>query len=508
MSLSHSTKDIELDALCAEARIRHGEALLQQGQHEAALAIADEVLAKVQGLDCAILLRGSVCRALGRFGEAAEAFRILLTSFPDFTAIRINLANACIELEEFCQAEVELREAIKREPGSAAAHATLGSLYLRLDRYDLAEAPTRQALSLDSSIIIAHQNMAAILALRGDPEAEFHRDAAYVRQQIFVESGTKAPQTALILTGSGSGNVPYQYLLPRTQYNRILWHLEYAPPAQGKELPAHDFVFNAIGDPDAAGKAQSAAERIVSELRQPLINRPNRVARTLRSAMPGLLAHISGAVMPDTRRFTNDDGNPRNAILSSGLRFPLILRPAGRHGGEGVRLVRSAGELGHGLAQCQALYATEFVDYRSMDGWYRKYRMIFVDREPYPYHLAIGARWLLHYKSADMEADPERCAEEAAFLRDPAAAIGPRAMAALREIASRIDLDFAGIDFSLLPDGRVLFFEANATMLVHPEQDEVFAYKNQAVSAIVDAVTKMISRHIRVGADGEVSSAL
>jgi glutathione synthase/RimK-type ligase-like ATP-grasp enzyme len=222
--------------------------------------------------------------------------------------------------------------------------------------------------------------------------------------------------------------------------------------------------------------------------------------------MPGLLAHIAGVLVPETRRFTSDDGDLRKAILRSGLRFPLILRPPGRHGGEGVRLVRSEGELGRSLPHYPTLYVTEFVDYRSADGWYRKYRMIFVDREPYPYHLAIGARWLLHYKSADMESDPDRCAQEAAFLHDPAMAIGPLAMDALREIASRIDLDFAGIDFSLLPDGRVLFFEANATMLVHPEQDEVFAYKNQAVSAIVGAVTKMVSRRIRGEAAGDAHS--
>jgi ribonucleotide monophosphatase NagD (HAD superfamily) len=152
--------------------------------------------------------------------------------------------------------------------------------------------------------------------------------------------------------------------------------------------------------------------------------------------------------------------------------------------------------LGAARPSSEAFYATEFVDYRSEDGWYRKYRVMFIDREPYPYHLAIGARWLLHYRSADMQADAARREEEAAFLHDPLAALGARAMAALMEIGKRLDLDYAGIDFSLLPDGRILFFEANATMLVHAEDDPRFACKNQAVGTIMAAVERMLGRRL------------
>ena len=59
-----------------------------------------------------------------------------------------------------------------------------------------------------------------------------------------------------------------------------------------------------------------------------------------------------------------------------------------------------------------------------------------------------------------------------------------------------MDLDYAGIDFSVLADGRLLFFEANATMLVHPEDDPVFAHKNVAIREILDAVGAMIKSKI------------
>ena len=43
-------------------------------------------------------------------------------------------------------------------------------------------------------------------------------------------------------------------------------------------------------------------------------------------------------------------------------------------------------------------------------------------------------------------------------------------MEALRSIGARIDLEYAGIDFSIMEDKQILVFEANPTMLVHPER--------------------------------------
>jgi glutathione synthase/RimK-type ligase-like ATP-grasp enzyme len=66
-------------------------------------------------------------------------------------------------------------------------------------------------------------------------------------------------------------------------------------------------------------------------------------------------------------------------------------------------------------------------------------------------------------------------------------------MQALSEIAQRIDLDFCGVDFSLLPDGRILLFEANATMLVHLEEfHPELQFKNRHVQGILDAFNHML----------------
>ena len=59
----------------------------------------------------------------------------------------------------------------------------------------------------------------------------------------------------------------------------------------------------------------------------------------------------------------------------------------------------------------------------------------------------------------------------------------------------RLALDYAGIDFTILPDGRVFVFEANATMLVHYERhDGPLMHKNAQVQRIVDAFEQMMIR--------------
>jgi tetratricopeptide (TPR) repeat protein len=485
------------DRLAALHHEDRAEQFLDDACYEDAVAQADAALA-LNPMSCsAWLVRASACKALGRFWEAAEAMEAVLARVPGLAETRINLANIYAALERFSKAEHHLLEAIRLQPSLLEAHVNLGSVYLRMIRYDLAEGPTRYALSLDPGHIAANQNLDMIMAQNRAPEPQANGDAAASREQIFIERAeTAGAPVALILSSPGAGNVPYPHLLPRAGYGRIHWYLQYATPGQDNPLPAHDFVFNAIGDPDAAPEAQAAAERFAANCRLPLFNRPDRIARTYRSTVPALLMAIPGVVAPRAERFTSADSDLVQKILDSGLRFPLIVRPAGRHGGEGVERIEEPAALAAQLPAADVLYATEFTDYRSADGWYRKYRAIFVDHKPYPYHLAIGDHWLLHYWTAGMETDAARRDEELRFLRDPESAVGDRAWAALGAIAAELDLDFAGIDFSVLADGKLLFFEANATMLVHPEDEAVFAYKNDAVREITGAMDAMIRKRL------------
>ena len=93
-----------------------------------------------------------------------------------------------------------------------------------------------------------------------------------------------------------------------------------------------------------------------------------------------------------------------------------------------------------------------------------------------------------------MAGRPDLRAEEARFLTDMPRTLGTRAMAALTAIQSRLALDYAGIDFALSPDGALILFEANATMvIVPPGPDPIWDYRRPAIAAATAAAAAMVA---------------
>ena len=141
----------------------------------------------------------------------------------------------------------------------------------------------------------------------------------------------------------------------------------------------------------------------------------------------------------------------------------------------------------------EALLAIQYLDARGPDGLARKYRVMFVGGVAYPLHLAVASDWKVHYVTSLMASQPSLREEEQRFLDEMPATLGPRAMRALRTIADTLGLDYAGIDFGLKPDGSVLLFEANATMVVGPpDPDPMWDYRRPAAGAVLRAADRML----------------
>ncbi|MDE2517092.1 MAG: hypothetical protein KGL12_13775 [Rhodospirillales bacterium] len=462
-----------------------GFALLHQPQRALAIARAAR-LADPARLD-ARLLEGAACKALGAFEDAIAAFRAVLAADPLRAGVAVSLANALAEAGACQPASLReaaewLRYALALRPDLAAAHASLIELLSRLDDRAALEEACHAALAHDPGMVAAHQQLAALLGGRGAmADAAHHRHAAWGRQRLFIAAAPQASPRVLVLLGTGEGNIPLRYLLPGSRYTLLKWLIDAVPEkeweAEIAALPDHDLVLNAIGEPELEAGALAAVARFAAGSTQPLLNPPAALAPTRRERLAAHLDGIADLVVPVTHPVAAGCAAPAGEWL---------FRPLGAHGGDG--LVRHAGPAP------QPGHVTAFHDFQSADGGYRKYRAIFIDRVPYPYHLAIADTWLVHYYTAGMAARPDRRAEEARFLADPPSAIGASAWAAVAAIGARLDLDYAGIDFSILADGRVLVFEANATMVVHPEApDGPFAFKNAAVGRILAAFDLMLA---------------
>jgi len=461
---------------------------------QARLEEAAELLQRVLALDSRYLPAlnelGDLCMQLERYAEAAQLYQRSLAIEPQDARIHFCLGVASNQLGDETAAVACFHASLQCRSDFIEACYNLGVIDAERQQFATAEAWFRRALDIDPAYVDARINLSGVLQKAGRvAEARVFRDQAYRQQCIFTRISRSAVRTVLILFDAGTGNMNLSYLLSRRHNNMIDWMIEYAP--EGQRLPPFDLVFNAMGDQDQTGSTTVPAARFLRTCTSPVLNRPEVVARTSRDRIPELLAGIDGLHVPRTWRVEGHDWPDE-----IDQHLPVLVRPLDSHGGAGLQLLHNQDELdSFKVGTTTPHYVTAFCDYRSPDGYFRKYRIIFIDRQPLPYHLAISLHWVVHYATAGMPGVAWKIDEERRFLEDPAAVLGPRAYAAIKAIGARMELDYAGVDFSLLPDGRVLLFEANPVMLVHPEPESgALAHKNPYISRIFDAFEELLAR--------------
>ena len=495
-----------------EAALRwHREALNTQ------LSISTEAHPAIctirQGLGATLIALGQLEAAREQYLHVLATQRNLLDRWhPDLAATLSILGETASRLNQHEEARCYQEEALAilrvlHPPGAAPiapALTNLGVSLFRLNVHPQAEACLREALAIDPDLLLAAENLIHIHYQQGrKAEGRVLAAQKYHRQSFVVQPSPARPIGTLLVLWSLDGNIPKHHLLGRLPMTMIDWHIQYASDEHEHQLPPYDLAFTLVGDADQGVAALERAVSFQDRCRVKLLNDPRKVQRTRRDLIPALLAGIDDLVIPRVLQTTGAmlrHPGRKQLLAEAGIDLPLILRNAGLHGGESVQRIATDETLAQAcepIGDNEAMYVTAFHDYAARDGFYRKYRMIFVDRKPYPYHLAISLHWLVHYFSADMEAHPWKLAEELRFLEDAPAALGQRAFAVIEAIGRRMDLDYCGIDFSVLPDGRVLLFEANATMLVHPEDEtSVLACKNPHVDRIFTAFDRLVRQSL------------
>jgi len=185
--------------------------------------------------------------------------------------------------------------------------------------------------------------------------------------------------------------------------------------------------------------------------------------------------------------------------IAGDLAFPIIIRPRGSHAGVGLDKAGDAIELSLYLDERdeQEFFMARFVDYASEDGLFRKYRVVFVDGQPYACHMAIASRWDIWYLNAGMGASEEKRREEATFMQTFDIGFGRRHRTALAAIAERVGLDYFIIDCAETKDGALLVFEADNTAVVHDmDHADIFPYKSPQMQKVFSAFAAMLERRV------------
>lgn len=475
------------------------EAWLAAGRAAEALLAAETRLARAPGDRRLTDLRDRALAAIRAMDPAFAALQLDAAVNPGKTAAHLELGHAYLTAERLADAERCFKQALALDPGSAEAHAALGVAYLAADIDAGAEHHSRQALAADPAHAVASQTLASLMEARGEAgAAQALLDQVYSRRSIYAEAAPGALHRVLVLASAQAGNTPYPAIMPKARYGRLVWYMEYARPEETPDPDLYDVVFNAIGDADVAEPSLPAVQRFLADCPKAVLNDPAKVARTRRDRIPDLLAGIPDLVVPRTVRLDAAEiaaEGLAGAAARHGFTGPTLARPLGSHGGKGLTLVADLTTMAALPPWTGDIYLTEYVDYRSADGLFRKQRVLFVDRRSHAYHQAVSTGWMIHHETAGMSDHAEWRAEEARFLEDPEGAIGARAMAAVAAIGRTLDLDYAGVDFAVMPDGRALVFEANASMLAHLEDPAgPYAHKNPHVQRIAAAFQALLAQ--------------
>lgn len=473
-------------------------------------------------------------------GEQAALFRRALAMKPDFFEAHVNLARfLATQADTVDEAIAHYRRAAALRTDWLEGYFAIGCLFQQRNQLTEAAENFHRCVTLKPDFVPAIFRLACTFALAGlvskDAEkhalvwfkrtadlapdmdgANFHLARLLDDAGCFAEAQryrdrvsrpcplviTPAPEhqrSLLIISTPSSANTPFRNLLPDRVNSLIIWHIDYATDEQQATLPAYDLAFNALGNADWNADCLARAASFASVCSRPMLNSPERVARTRRDLMPQLLADIPDVAAAPVLRLSREEikADLIARLEKVGIAFPLIVRPFVQQGGVGMTLIQSLADLeAQSFAEAEFYYFIQYCDYRSNDGYFRKYRTVFIDRQPHHYHLAISKNWLVHYFSADMLSEAWKRDEERQFLEHSAETLGPRAAAAVAAIGQRLDMDFAGIDYTVLADGSVFVFEANATMAVYFPEEPEYSYKTAYVQAILADFEAMMERKI------------
>ena len=473
---------------------------------------------------------------LGRVAEAEVSYRLAMKSDSGFAQAYNNLGVLLTGQGRFAEAALHLKRSLEIDPAAARTHSNLGCVLRNLGRMDDSEASYRRALEIDPDSGLALHGLGILLDLKGGRDDEAicclerlillnsgAADAWVTLANILMRTGQAAKAMAryrraqelrplitrrackekpdfsvLLLDAPGPGNTPISYLAGRAPYDSHYFCVIPHAPQNLELLRAKaDVVVNLIGDADNGEEILTAVRDLVERIGRPTVNRPGLVMDTDRETVARRLAGIPLCRIPKTVRLAGPvlAKAAQNNCLDR-FALPLLVRLAGNHGGDDFEKLDDVNAIADFVSKRPDAdyYLTEFVDYRSADGFFRKYRLISLDGALLPYHLAIHDDWKVHHFRTDMANQAWMRQEEEAFLKAPHLVFdGPR-QAALRAVVAATGLDYSGVDCALNRAGEVVVFETNATMLVHDEKEEAFAYKNPFIAKIKDAFDAMLFR--------------
>lgn len=452
-----------------------------------------------------------------RYAEATAAYATALSLSPAFLGARLNQARLLAAQglrEETVRAH---RHILALEPGSPLAWHNFAMWCVAIHDIPQAEEAARRSTDVGPDYVYGWMALSAIVNMdhgrRDEARAAARQAARHMAPAAYPAS---VEERCRVLVIDGVGDRPYNFREngqmhvgrdtncpdcadPETQTTvRIMTEAIDADPGLVAAAGPFGVVFPALGDADLRGPCLDTAERVIRELKVPAINPPDAVRATRRDRNAARFRDRDDLVFPATIRIELAEISPADAAerIAEEVGFPAIVRRAATHWGGTMVLHPDVASARDGLERLGAAtaYAIRFVETPAHDGLSRRLRFHVVDGALYPVNVHYADDWNVHGDARErlMKGNPALRRAEQAFLDDPEAAIGSPAMRALEGLASTLGLDWCGIDFDILADGRPVVFEANAAMALQHRQAEAFPYLRPPLDRIIAATRSLI----------------
>lgn len=354
----------------------------------------------------------------------------------------------------------------------------------------------------------------ACFALGQDEVAKSIQGQALMMQRTYTIAAARQPARfrllMLVAAGDLAENMPLDCLLEGSDIDLVYYYATVDAPLPA-DMPAHDALLVATSYTEHTRAIIDTLEQRLAHWPRPVLNQPRRIDNTERSAASALLQDAPGVAMPPTWEISRDalqaiaSGSAHLGDRYAGCEFPVIVRPVGSHAGRDLVKVDDAAQIAAYLSSVAALsfYLSPFIDYRSADGLFRKYRVALIAGSPYASHMAISSHWMIHYVNAGMYDEHDKRMEESAWM-DQFAVFAARHRDALDAIWQRSGLDYVCIDCAETADGQLLVFEIDHAMVVHAmDPEDLFPYKQAQMRKVKSAFENLLYNLVPNGTSGQ-----
>ncbi|MCG8440620.1 MAG: TauD/TfdA family dioxygenase [Caulobacterales bacterium] len=447
---------------------------------------------------------------------------------PQDVRARLAAADLCERADRPDEALAHYRTACEIAPDDADAFEAYADLLLQVGRFDEALEAYRRCRALDPTGYESGLSMSAILRERGEMAEARAIIGEVVRRHPIVPWNAQKPDRPTILRARGFENASYgviqdtdgdyvsllqgghfsiKHMLPKRGYNLQILNIFEDNTDHLDDVPDHDLVLNAISCADLEPSSLLALARFLdARPGVPVVNHPRRVYDTTRDRNFHRLSAIEGVRFPRTER-VRWEGGPASAMTKRvhgfGFEWPVIVRVAGSQTGLSVGLIDNDADLEHYFEQADPgrdYYIIQYVDCRNR-GVYNKTRIFCIDGRYYPVANLFVDDWSVHSgdRYAIMDTTPWTQELERAYLEDPVGYLGAPIYNALKKIRDIVQLDFFGIDFTVLADGAMFIFELNPAMRHNYDHAGNFPYTRPHLDRISAAFNEMVQRKLGEG---------